>query len=142
MSIPTHDLPTPHCPQDSLCPACESRCDALEPRSSYLDIAEALLKALREQDDRIAEMESFLFDEPDDALDPARFFTVRRYAALHDLRLSITQLKAFDRHTAKFCRKIEARTGRAYDRIFGESATYHFQALDEAYAAWTKGGAL
>ena len=139
MTTTTHDHPIPHFSKDNPCPTCESRCGALEPRSSYLDIAEAILKALRDQDERIVEIEAFLFDEPDD---PARFFTVRRYAALHDLRLSVTQSKAFERHTAKFCRKLGVRTGRAYDPIFGESATYHFQALDEAYAAWPTGGAL
>ena len=137
-----HDPHLARLPESYPWPAFEPLCGALEPRSSYLDIAGTLIKALRDQDERLTKIEALLMDEAESHTDPDRFFTVRRYAGLHDLRLSITQVKELDRCAAKFCRMLGIRTGRAHDNLFGEVNSYHFEALDDVYAEWSKGGAL
>lgn len=93
-----------------------------------------------DQQAKIDELLLSLADEPLATTASMSFLTVRRYAAIRELRLSLVQMKELDRRTEEFCRELGIQIGRGWDDLFGEVNTYHFEALDDAYAEWSVAG--
>ena len=116
---------------------------------SALDQLEMYLKAAREQERRITEQGQQIADVRALAIQAnsynssnTGFFTVRAYANVHGVRLSLNEAKEIGKRAAAICRKDEIRMGRARDELFGTVNCYPLEVLDAVceFAA-QKGGA-
>lgn len=109
---------------------------------SQLDMMELLGKALREQEQRIQEIEDTLLSRPiAPEVGPSQgFMTVNQYSFIRGLNISIAQMLELDRRTQVFCRDLGIQMGNTWDDLFGEVNTYHFHALDDVYAEWPQSG--
>ena len=120
------------------------------PGVSALDQLEMMLKAAREQERRMAEQSHQIADVRALAIQAnsynssnSGFCTVRGYANVHGVRLSLAEAKEIGKRAAAICRRDEIRMGRARDELFGEVNSYPVEVLDAVceFGVKQKGGA-
>ncbi len=99
-----------------------------------LDFAEAVAKVLREQENRIARLESLATQANSRDHANTGFLTVRAYARIIGRRLDLHATKALGKRAEKLCRVFGIRTGSAWDELFGEVRSYPVEVLEEAFA--------
>jgi len=101
--------------------------------NSALDYAEALVKAMREQENRLARVEALAVQANSYNSANTGFFTVRAYSNIVGVRLSLSEAKAIGRRASEFCRSQGIRTGQARDELFGEVNSYPSEVLEEIF---------
>jgi prophage antirepressor-like protein len=113
-----------------------------QPGASLLDMSELVCKVLREHEQRLNEhdqqlnrVEALLIQANSYNGPTTGFFTVRVYANVHGLRLSLTDVKEIGRRAASVCRRYGITVGRARDELFGELNSYPVEVLEEAFEA-------
>ena len=100
---------------------------------SALDHAEALVKAMREQETRLARVEALAIQANSYNSSNTGFFTVRAYANILGIRLCLSDAKSIGKQASEFCRSHGIRTGRARDELFGEVNSYPAEVLEEIF---------
>jgi len=100
---------------------------------SALDYAEALVKAMREQENRLARVEALAIQANSYNSANTGFFTVRAYANILGIRLALSEAKAIGKRASEFCRSQGIRMGRARDELFGEVNSYPAEVLEEIF---------
>jgi anti-repressor protein len=100
---------------------------------SALDYAEALIKAMREQETRLARVEALAIQANSYNSSNTGFFTVRAYANILGIRLCLSDAKSIGKQASEFCRSHGIRTGRARDELFGEVNSYPAEVLEEIF---------
>lgn len=98
-----------------------------------LDCAEALVKAMREQETRLARVEALAIQANSYNSSNTGFFTVRAYANILGIRLCLSDAKSIGKQASEFCRSHGIRTGRARDKLFGEVNSYPAEVLEEIF---------
>jgi len=101
---------------------------------SALDYAEALIKAMREQENRLTRVESLAIQANSYNSSNTGFYTLRGYANILGIRLSLSDAKSIGKQASEFCRSHGIRTGRARDELFGEVNSYPVEVLEEIFA--------
>jgi prophage antirepressor-like protein len=109
-----------------------------QPGVSALDQFEAMIKAAREQERRLAEQDQKLAEVRALAIQAnsynssdTGFLTVRAYAKIHGVRWSLARAQSVGQRVAKLCREDGIQTGRARDELFGQVNSYPVEVLDE-----------
>jgi len=100
---------------------------------SALDHAEALIKAMREQENRLARVEALAIQANSFNSANTNFYTVRGYTNILGIRLSLSDAKSIGKQASEFCRSHGIRTGRARDELFGEVNSYPAEVLEEIF---------
>jgi len=105
---------------------------------SALDQFEAMIKAAREQERRMAEQDQKLAEVRALAIQAnsynssdTGFLTVRAYAKIHGIRWSLARAQSVGQRAAKLCREDGIQTGQARDELFGQVNSYPVEVLDE-----------
>ena len=104
---------------------------------SALDYAEALIKVMREQENRLARVESLAIQANSYNSSNTGFFTLRGYANILGIRLSLSDAKSIGKRASEFCRSHGIQPGRARDELFGEVNSYPVEVLEEMFEAAT-----
>ena len=100
---------------------------------SALDHAEALIKAMREQENRLARVEALAIQANSFNSANTNFYTVRGYTNILGIRLCLSDAKSIGKQASEFCRSHGIRTGRARDELFGEVNSYPAEVLEEIF---------
>lgn len=111
------------------------------PGMSALDQLELMLKAAREQERRIAEVEQLAIQANSYNSSNTGFLTVRAFANVRGIRLPLSKAREVGQRASEFCRRHGIRTGRAKDELFGEVKSYPVEVLDEIYPSQPATGA-
>jgi prophage antirepressor-like protein len=113
-----------------------------QPDVSSLDMAELVCKALREQEQQLAEVRTLAIQANSYNSSNTGFFTVRAFANVHGFRLSLSEAKGIGKKAAAICRRDGITVGHARDELFGEVNSYPLEVLEEVCrAAFQKVGA-
>jgi len=109
-----------------------------QPGISALDQFEAMIKAAREQERRMAEQDQKLAEVRALAIQAnsynssdTGFLTVRAYAKIHRVRWSLAHAQSVGQRAAKLCREDGIQMGHARDELFGQVNSYPVEVLDE-----------
>jgi len=109
-----------------------------QPGVSALDQFEAMIKAAREQERRMAEQDQKLAEVRALAIQAnsynssdTGFLTVRAYAKIHRVRWSLAHAQSVGQRAAKLCREDGIQMGHARDELFGQVNSYPVEVLDE-----------
>ena len=102
-----------------------------KPGMSSLDLTELVCKALREQEQQLAEVRALAIQANSYNSSDTGFLTVRAYAKIHRVRWSLARAQSVGQRAAKLCREDGIQTGRARDELFGQVNSYPVEVLDE-----------
>jgi len=100
---------------------------------SALDYAEALVKAMREQENRLARVEALSIQANSYNSANTGFFTIRAYANILGVHLPLSEAKSIGKRASEFCRSHGILMGRARDELFGEVNSYPSEVLEEIF---------
>ncbi len=101
------------------------------PGMSALDQLELMLKAAREQERRIAEVEQLAIQANSYNSSNTGFLTVRAFANVRGIKLPLSKAREVGQRASEFCRCHGIRTGSAKDELFGEVKSYPVEVLEE-----------
>ena len=107
---------------------------------SALDELELLLKAAREQERRIDEVERLAIQANSYNSANTGFLTVRAFANVRGLRLPLSEARDLGQRAAELCRRRGLPMGRARDELYGEVNSYPADVLDQVSRCRIGGG--
>ena len=109
---------------------------------SALDQLELMLKAAREQERQLAEVRALAIQANSYNSANTGFYTVRAYANVHGIRLSLSEAKEIGQRASRLCRAHGVQMGQAKDELFGQVNSYPVEVLDEVFGVHNlQGGA-
>ena len=98
-----------------------------------LDLLELLVQAMREQERQLAEVRAMVSRANSRNSSAPGLYTIRAYANLHGIRLSLSEAKEIGQRASRLCRTHGVQTGQAWDELLGEVHSYPVEALDEVF---------
>lgn len=111
-----------------------------QPGLPALDELELLLKAAREQQRRIDEVERLAIQANSYNSANTGFLTVRAFANVRGIRLPLSEARDLGQRAAELCRRRGLPMGRARDELYGEVNSYPADVLDQVSRCRIGGG--